>query len=106
VEWDLGGGHLFTSITGYQDWENDVSIAADSLKNPVLTSRQILNNEVLSQEFRLTSPSDQTIEYIAGLYFYEQDTAFASDGVIGVGANRVFPAPAAACPPPCSACSG
>jgi iron complex outermembrane receptor protein len=106
VEWDLGGGHLFTSITGYQDWENDVSIAADSLKNPVLTSRQILNNEVLSQEFRLTSPSDQTIEYIAGLYFYEQDTAFDSDGVIGVGANRVFPALPAACPPPCSAVAG
>ena len=103
VDWELASGHLFTSITGLQDWENDVAIAADSLKNPVLTSRQILNNEVFSQEFRLTSPSDQTVEYLAGLYFYEQDTTFESDGVIGVGANRVFPAPPAACPAPCRA---
>lgn len=103
VDWELGNGHLFTSITGFQDWENDVSIAADSLKNPVLTSRQILNNEVFSQEFRMTSPSDQTVEYLAGLYFYEQDTAFESDGVIGVGANRVFPAPSVVCPAPCRA---
>ena len=55
---------------------SDVTIAADS----------ILDIEVFSQEFRITSPSDQTIEY-SGLYFYEQDTSFA---VVGVGANRVF----------------
>lgn len=106
VEWELGNGHVFTSITGQQDWENDVTIAADSLKNPVLTSRQILNIDVFSQEFRITSPSDQTIEYLAGLYFYEQDTSFDSDAVIGVGANRVFPAPPAVCPAPCRAEAG
>ena len=106
IEWDLGDGHLLTSITGFQDWENDVSIAADSLKNPVLTSRQILNNEVLSQEFRITSPSDRQFEYLAGLYFYEQDTTFDSDAVIGVGANRMFPLPPFLCAPPCTAQAG
>ena len=106
VEWELDNGLLFTSITGQQDWENDVTIAADSLKNLVLTSRQILDIEVFSQEFRITSPSDQTIEYLAGLYFYEQDTSFDSDAVIGVGANRVFPAPPSSCPAPCRAEAG
>jgi iron complex outermembrane receptor protein len=106
VDWDLGDGHLITSITGYQDWENDVSIAADSLKNPVLTSQQILNNEVLSQEFRITSPSDQIVEYLAGLYLYQQDTTFDSDAVIGEGANRVFPVPPVVCPAPCTAVAG
>ena len=106
VDWDLDNDFVFTSITGYQDWENSVNIAADSLKNPVLTSVQTQINEVMSQEFRITSPTDDMIEYLAGLFFYAQDTSFNSDATIFGGANRVFPVPAAVCPAPCTAQAG
>ena len=106
VDWDFGDEFLFTSITGYQDWENSVVISADSLRNPMLFAPQTQSNEVLSQEFRITSPSDRAVEYIAGLYFYKQDTQFDSDLTVGAGANRVFPFPAALCPAPCTAQEG
>ena len=106
VDWEFGNEFLFTSITGYQDWENSVVIAADSLKNPMLFAPQTQSNEVLSQEFRITSPSDRSVEYLAGLYFYKQDTQFDSDLTVGAGANRVFPFPPFLCPAPCTAREG
>ncbi len=94
VDWDLGNDFLFTSITAYQDWENDARVSTDSLKNEVLsTLEQIQKNEVTSQEFRLSSPADGAIEYLAGVYLYAQDTTFDSFADIGTGANRVFPLP-------------
>lgn len=106
VDWELGNGLLLTSITGYQDWENAVIIAADSLTNPVLTSLQVQTNEVASQEFRVTSPTGDALEYIAGLYLYSQDTRYETDGTIGAGANRVFRLPPRLCPAPCTAKAG
>lgn len=106
LDWDFGDGFLFTSITGYQDWENSVVISADSLKNPVINSSQTQSNEVLSQEFRITSPSDRAVEYIAGLYLFAQDTQFDSDLTVLEGANRVFPFPAFLCAAPCTAQPG
>ena len=72
----------------------------------MLFAPQTQNNEVLSQEFRITSPSDRDVEYIVGLYFYAQDTGFDSDLTVGLGANRVFPFPPALCPAPCTAQQG
>lgn len=106
VDWTLDNGVILSSITGYQDWRNEVDITADSLPNPVLTSFQVQDNEVFSQEFRITSPVSDTFNYIAGLYYYSQDTDFSSDGEIGPGATRVFPLPPPVCPPPCRAQPG
>jgi len=105
-DWKLGNGLLLTSITGYQDWENGVDISADSLPNPVINSFQVQKNKVKSQEFRMTSPTGDAIEYIAGIYLYSQETSYTSDGVIGPGATRVFPLPAPLCPAPCRAQPG
>ena len=72
----------------------------------MLFAPQTQSNEVLSQEFRITSPSDRSVEYLAGLYFYAQDTTFDSDLTVGAGANRVFPFPPFLCPAPCTAQEG
>lgn len=101
VDWEVLNGHTLTSITGYQDWDNDVIIAADSTPQPVLLSDQQQVNEVVSQELRITSPTGGTVEYIAGVYLYGQDTAFNTASTALEGANRVFPLPPAACLPPC-----
>ena len=94
VDWDLGNDFLFTSITAYQDWENDALVSTDSLKNEVLsTLSQVQQNETLSQEFRLASSSDGALEYLAGIYLYAQDTTFDEYYEVGTGANRVFPLP-------------
>lgn len=102
VDYTLSSGHMLTSITGYQNWDNKVLIAADSLPQTVIISNQRQENDVFSQELRIASPGGRTIDYIAGLFYYQQDTTFYTDSQLGVGANRRFPPPpfAPICPTP------
>lgn len=102
IDWDLSNGVTLTSITGYQEWLNDVFIASDSLANPVLDIDQIQENKVTSQEFRITSPLGGQFDYLAGLFLYNQKTTFDQFAVSQIGANRVFavPNPALPCLPP------
>jgi iron complex outermembrane receptor protein len=90
IDYDLPNGMLFTSITAYQDWENDVLISADALKHPVLDSYQNQHNKIASQEFRITSPGGETIDYLVGLFLYSQDTTLTLDTTFQEGATRVF----------------
>ena len=106
VDWRLANDYLVTSITGYQDWENDVLISADSLRNPMLTSQQTQANQVTSQEFRITSPVSERFEFLAGLFLYAQDTTLYLDSTFGEGSTRVFPAPSPPCGNPCMIIDG
>jgi iron complex outermembrane recepter protein len=101
ADWELPNGHVITSITGYQDWDNLVTISSESTPQAVLLSVQNQVNEVLSQELRITSPTGGAWEYIAGVYLYAQDTTFFTSSTIQPDANRVFPLPPAVCPAPC-----
>ncbi len=107
IDWELANGTVITSLTGYQDWETGALISADSLRNPVFELRQNQANEILSQEFRIVSPTGGSFDYVAGLYYYNQETVYLENGPWnnGLGANRVFPLPpafSAFCPPPCT----
>ena len=106
IDWRTANDYLVTSITGYQDWENDVLISADSLRNPMLTSRQVQSNQVTSQEFRITSPASEGFEFLAGLFLYAQDTTLNLNSAFGAGATRVFPAPSPPCGSPCTITPG
>jgi len=107
IDWELDNGVVITSLTGYQDWETGALISADGLRNPVFELRQNQTNEILSQEFRIVSPTGDRFDYVAGLYYYNQETTYLENGPWnnGLGANRVFPLPpafSAFCPPPCT----
>jgi len=69
IDWELANGTVITSLTGYQDWETGALISADSLRNPVFELRQNQANEILSQEFRIVSPTGGSFDYVAGLYY-------------------------------------
>jgi iron complex outermembrane recepter protein len=101
VDWELAGGHVLTSITGYQHWDNLAHISNAALPQPVINVSQNQVNKVLSQELRVASATGGVWEYIAGLYAYAQDTTFNTATTAMVGANRVFPLPAAVCAAPC-----
>lgn len=74
VDWTLPLG-TFTSITGYRDIESLYREDIDGSPLPIAPNKIDINEETqYSQEFRLTSPSGQTVEWIAGLYYLHQDT--------------------------------
>lgn len=96
AEWELTGGHTVTSITGYQDWDNQVEIASDSHTANVLKVNQNQRNEILSQEFRLASPVGEKFDYLAGLYLYNQETTFTEAALVtDISSTRVFANPRA-----------
>jgi iron complex outermembrane receptor protein len=73
VNWDVGT-HTLTSISAYRDWSQNSRGDNDQLPVDVLgfTQGGKSNQDQYSQEFRLTSPADQFISYVAGLYYFDQ----------------------------------
>jgi iron complex outermembrane receptor protein len=73
VDWDNPLG-TFTSITGYRKLNASYVEDIDGSPFPIAPNKIDHNRESqVSQEFRLTSPDDQTIEWIAGLYLLKQE---------------------------------
>ncbi|MCZ8370533.1 MAG: TonB-dependent receptor [Porphyrobacter sp.] len=72
IDVDLGGP-ILTSITAYRAANGDSSNDVDSTNANRLT--QTVSDEIrnFSQELRLSSPSGGTVEYVAGLYYFQSD---------------------------------
>ena len=72
---DLGlGSHTLTSITAYRGWDNTEIRDGDWLPMAYVGFAQLHDNgpqssNTFSQELRLTSPADQTLSYVVGLYY-------------------------------------
>jgi iron complex outermembrane receptor protein len=79
VNWDLESGFTLTSITAQRF--ADFKLVADDDAGPLTLSYSHFqdNSDTFSQELRLTSPSNDSYDYIVGLYYLEQE----------VDANRI-----------------
>lgn len=77
VTYDLDSGHTLTSVSGYASYEFEEKQDGDFRSGP--TRVIIFTDEEysqFSQELRITSPGDQTIDYIAGLFYQTSDLDF------------------------------
>ncbi|MFT4519809.1 MAG: iron complex outermembrane receptor protein [Halioglobus sp.] len=90
ADWQVGN-HTLTSITAYRDWEQETSADVDNLPEHALNVWQEghTEQEQWTQELRLTSSADQTISYVTGLYFFDQQINRTFDRFIfnGVGSS-------------------
>lgn len=75
INWDIGA-HTLTSITAYRELETlqlaDIDAAPVDLFNH---SDGGVDSNQFTQELRLTSPSGERLEYVAGLYYYHTENA-------------------------------
>jgi iron complex outermembrane receptor protein len=72
LDWDLGGAAL-TSITAYRWWDWDPANDGDSTGLPVITKAQQANRQrQFSQEVRIASTGERTINYVIGAYYFWQ----------------------------------
>lgn len=82
LAYELADGHRLRSITAYRDWQADVAESVLRLPVDLLPRDSRFTTETFSQEFQLISPDDQVIEYVAGLFYYEEaygiDQSFAA----------------------------
>ena len=65
----------FTSISAYREWEIDEFNEADGLSNSNVNNRNGTRSDSsqFSQEFRLHGQLNDHIDYVAGLFYFDQD---------------------------------
>jgi outer membrane receptor protein involved in Fe transport len=72
INYDFGGVTL-TSVTGYSAYELDEGCDCDFTGATVFTAGIFEDFDQISQELRLTSPADQKVSWIAGLFYQDYD---------------------------------
>jgi len=84
VDWDLGSAAL-TSISAYRWWDWDPANDGDSTSLPVIVKAQQANRQrQFSQELRLASKGNRTLDYVIGAYYFWQTVR--GYGATGYGA--------------------
>jgi iron complex outermembrane receptor protein len=69
----------FTSVSGYYHYDYNLNWAIAGLPTNELNAQVPEEYRQFSQEFRVASPTDQTIQYLAGLYFQVDHLTYATD---------------------------
>lgn len=68
------GNNTLTSITSFSDTDTFDDIIGFGLTYKISpVNRGVAEIKQVTQEFRLTSPSDQVVSYVAGLYYYKNE---------------------------------
>ncbi|HET7084547.1 MAG TPA: TonB-dependent receptor [Rhizomicrobium sp.] len=88
ADWNLGAVTL-TSITGYRWWNWDAANDRDYTSIPVQLLQHIPSYQrQMSQEFRVASNGTNTIDYVAGLYWFYQ--RITGTPITGYGSQATF----------------
>lgn len=89
------GEYMLTSVTGYSAYGFVDGADVDWLPVSFISRDDEQEFNQKSQEFRITSPVGEFVEYIAGVYYEEQEMNFdrrvAIDGSFGGLAGRLLP---------------
>lgn len=80
-----------TSITAWRDWEIDEFNEADGLSLSDVNNRNgtASSSEQFSQEFRLAGNINESVSYVGGLFFFDQD--LEADGTVFIELALPFP---------------
>lgn len=84
IDWDLGFATL-TSITAHNQVDEIFTADLDFGPANALQATQRLEVEAVSQELRFTSPSDQRLRWIGGVYWLDTDRRLATLGEADFG---------------------
>ena len=86
VEYDLEFAGL-TSVTAWRYWDWDVSNDRDFTGIPIQTTQRIPSRQdQYSQELRLASQGEGSLQYVAGVYFFSQKIAGRPTSIYGPAA--------------------
>lgn len=83
-DWDIGNAGTVTGITAYSAFEFDETLSAGLGPIDWFSLDQSEDFEQFSQEIRLVSPGDQSIDYVVGAYYLDREIE------LGRGAHQAF----------------
>ena len=81
LNWDISNNLTVTSLTGYSEYDSMAIQDFDDSQFASLALPIIEEYEQFSQELRLTSNNDGPLNWMAGLYFQDQDLIFSIDAI-------------------------
>jgi iron complex outermembrane receptor protein len=86
--YDFDDGSSFKSITAQRDTKLDFNMDLDNTSIDFYTLPYVDEYDQFTQEFQYTSNTNSKIEYIVGLYYYQQDSFSDRSGIVG---SQVIP---------------
>ena len=89
IEHGFANGYTLTSTTAYLDDELNFTADVEATPNPVVDITSFIAAEYVSQELRIASPVDRNYDFVAGLYYDDEESE--TNDVISVGAGFPFP---------------
>lgn len=89
IDWKVAN-HTVRSITSYRDWSNHTFESALRLPADLLNRDTRYDDQTVSQELQLLSPSGGKYEYVTGLYYYHEK--YTIDQAFDIGRDFCSPA--------------
>lgn len=83
------GEYEFTSVTTYSEYDWDSTFDADFSEIPLIKQDYLENYNQFTQEFRVSSPTGRTLEYVAGIFYMSSELEHPND--ILFGASLLIP---------------
>ena len=82
MDWDFGGAAL-TSITAYREQSDTSQTDADFSAAAIITNPQAREFKTFTQEIRLASTGDNTIDWLVGGFFFDESVNSQRDVIFG-----------------------
>ena len=77
ISHELSNGHELTAVASYRDWDSNQAQDQDTVGIDVTVwTDQPETHKTKSLEINLSSPSGEKLEYLLGLFYYEDDGFF------------------------------
>jgi len=83
------GEYEFTSVTTYSEYDWDSTFDADFSEIPLIKQDYLEIFNQFTQEFRVSSPTGRTLEYVAGIFYMSSELEHPND--ILFGASLLIP---------------
>lgn len=73
INYEFANGTQLRSITAARTWEATYTDGDVNIARELIPGTTDYDNETLSQELQLTSPGGETVDWLAGVYYYEEE---------------------------------
>ncbi len=73
INYEFANGTQLRSITAARTWEATYTDGDVNIARELVPGTTDYDNETLSQELQLTSPGGETVDWLAGVYYYEEE---------------------------------
>ena len=83
------GEYEFASVTTYSEYDWDSTFDADFSEVPLIKQDYLETYNQFTQEFRVSSPTGRTLEYVAGIFYMSSELKHPND--ILFGASLLIP---------------